>query len=400
MEWKKILELLGITIPDDIQHIVVDSREVGQSDLFIAINSGHLYVDEALNRGAWVLSSKPHPSKKVFQVKDTVYYLGLIAKEYRKSLKATVIGVTGSVGKTSLTQFLKQALPGKVIAPMNNFNNEIGLPLTILKADQNTQYLVCEMGVSKPGDMDYLADILRPNVGMITHIGPTHLQWLKDNDGVWKEKRKLAKYSQHMIMNLDAIYWPIEGHSTGYGSKAEIQITGSTIRVRNKVYQYDLEGVQYRIYIYAASHALFNYLGLKADFSQIKWPKMRMEVLKHISGAEVIMDCYNANLLSYIAALDYISKKTNFIIVLGGMTELGHRSLYYHGLLGRVLNKMNIDFVAMYGKYHTATMETFLGEVLYFDDKRKLKIWLSKQMKEGVSILVKGGRSLQMEEVL
>lgn len=399
MEWKTVLALLGIAIPGDIQRIIVDSREVSQGDLFIAINSGHLYIDEALEKGAWVLSSKTHQSSKVFQVKDTIHFLGLMAREYRKSLKATVIGITGSVGKTSLTQLLAQSLPDNTIATQGNRNNEIGLPLTILNANADTEYLVVEMGVAKPGDMDWLGSIVMPDIGVITHIGPTHLDKLEDTFGVWSEKSKLISYAKQVVLNQDAIRWPIK-EALWYGLSAPIKIKGNQVTVDEQEYTYDLGGVSYRIYTYAAAHAVYKLLKLKPNFYDIKWPTMRMQSVRHSSGGEIIADCYNASFLAYIAALQFIVKKPNYLIVLGEMGGLGKKTEYYHEMLGRVLNNLQIEKVVMYGQHHSSTMRTFLGEVIYFDCKSKLKEWIEDNMKKDTSMLIKGSRYLEMEALL
>lgn len=398
MKWKNILNTVGIAVREEVRSIVVDSRQAKRNDLFIAINSGHDYIDDVLDIGGWVISEKPHPSDRVFLVDNSVVKLGEIAKEYRKTLNATVIGITGSMGKTSLTQFLAQVLP--CVATSGNQNNEIGLPLTILKADKDTKYLVCEMGIMNKGDMDYIASILSPDIGIITHIAAVHLEQLKDLQGVFEEKYRLANYSKQMILNKDAIKWPVKESVTWFGKSADIKIKDNSVSVGDKVYHYDLKGVGYRIYTYACAHALFNILGLEPHFENINWPAMRMQTIKHSSGAEVIIDCYNANLLSCIAALQYIVTKPKYLIVLGEMAGFGETSSYYHEMLGRVLNKLRVDKVVMLGDHHKATMRTFLGEVEFFNSKDELKKWLDLQMQEGISVLIKGSRHLKMEELI
>jgi|AntRauTorckE5430_2_1112549.scaffolds.fasta_scaffold00597_9 UDP-N-acetylmuramoyl-tripeptide--D-alanyl-D-alanine ligase len=398
MEWKSILVSLGIMIQKEITGIVTDSREVKAGYLFVAINSGDQYIDEVLKKGAQVVTEKSIPN--TFKTKNTIAFLGALAKAHRARLNAKVIGITGSVGKTSLSRFLAQKLPGKVVYPTGNYNNEIGLPLTVLKADMETDYLIAEMGVAKVGDMDYLGAILMPDIGVITHIGPTHLEWLKSTKGVWDEKSKLIKYAKKMVINQDAAFTELSDDILWVGVNSAVQVTTKGICVDNQFYDYDVMGIQYRMYIYACAHAVFKILHLKPNFNQINWPAMRMEIQTHSSGATIILDCYNASLLSYIAAIRYISLKKNYIIVLGEMSELGAKSVYYHELLGHILNRYRVPMVVMIGENHHATMRTFLGEVNYFEDKALLMIWLESQLSPGISVLIKGARHLALEGLL
>lgn len=402
MTWTMLLQSIGLDIKGNISNITVDSRAVKPNDLFIAIHTGHQYIQSAVEKGAYVISEQVYDHDRVFVVKDTVIFLGEIAKHYRQSLSATVIGVTGSVGKTSLTQFLYQALSkhGKCVAPIGNQNNEIGLPLTILRAQRDTRYLIVEMGVARQRDMDWLGEIAKPDIGIITEIGPSHLKGFGNRQGVWAEKSKLINYSQKMIVNKDAIDNSLTGEMTFFGKNAEILIKGDTVIVDTVTYQYDLEGVDYRIYVYAAAHAVFKCLKIRPNFSDIVWPAMRMERRTHSSGADIIIDCYNANLISYIAALQYIVKTKEPVILLGEMTDLGDQTDHYHAMLGRVLNYFHIDHVVMYGKNHQATLTTFLGDVVYISSKEGLQQWVHQHIRKGMTVLVKGGRHIGMETIL
>ena len=394
--WQRLFSQLGIDTCGTIKRVVTDSREVKQGDAFIALNSGWKYIDEALLAGASiVISSKPHEHDSVYVVHDTTRFLGQLARLYREALPATVIGITGSVGKTSLTQLLSQSLllHGKVTATEGNQNNEIGSALTILSATLDTKYLVVEMGVAKPGDMQTLMEIVRPDISVVTKIGPSHLEKLHNRQGVWKEKSQILSGSIG-IVNADCA-WCMRSENVmtfGYHRDADICIT-------NIQHAYDTQLVSRR-YAIAAGLAVFKVLGLDANFSNISWPSARLETLQHTSGASIINDCYNANLISYIEAIQYASGFSHRLLVLGEMGGLGEEAGHYHQLLGHVLNRFHIDHVFLVGALHQSTLTTYLGEAEYMSDVSVLKSRLSQILRPEMTVLLKGSRHLKMEAVL
>lgn len=402
--WNNLLEKLGVTVEKNVLRIVTDSREVKPGDLFVAINTGCRYIDDALNKGAvLVVSQISHPSDQVLLVGDAVLWLGQLASLYRETLSATVIGITGSVGKTSLSKFLGQALSkcGNTVFPQGSFNNEIGVPITLLAADENTTFLVVEMGVAKPGDMDYLVDIVKPSIVIVTEVGPTHLRALGSREGVWEEKQKILRYASIAILNADSIKMPEKDgcRYIWFGRSGSFTIERGAIRSEGKRYPYELEeGMEHRLYTYAAAHAVFSVLSLTPNFSEISWPSSRLERKHHPSGAWIIDDCYNANFTSYVVALKYIVKQKNYKIILGEMGDLGKQAEYYHMFLGRVLNYLNVGKVIMVGKLHKMTMQVFLGEVIYFPSTEELK--KSLVFEKDTNVLLKGSRHLHLEEVL
>lgn len=401
MEWNSLLKQLGVVPNQTITRIVVDSRQAQAGDLFIALNSGWQYMDEALKKGASVVSEKTHPN--AFFVKDSIVFLGKLASLHRARLTCKVIGITGSVGKTSLTQFLKQVLAkkGKCVAPINNHNNEIGLPLTLLSADLETQYLVVEMGVLNPGDMSYLNRIVKKlDIAVITCIAVSHLETLLSLKGIFEEKSKIMEIADQVVLHKDSIYWPVSRKACWFGKTGDVRIVDQCVTVGDKTYTYSLD-IPHRINTYAAAHAVFQVMGLAVDFTDIRWPKMRLEKRMHSSGAMVIADCYNASMLSYIEAIRYLSKYPNNVLVMGEITELGERADSVHAMLGRVLNHFNIEKIVVYGKRHyLSTVCSFLGEAIVFDSKKEIKKWLDDHLKKDMHVLVKGARFWKMEEVL
>lgn len=403
--WNRLLAKLEVEVLSTILRVQTDSREVLPGDLFIALNSGWQYVDEAIAKGAiCVISPKAHTSSKVKVVEDTTLWLMALAKLYRQELTALVIGVTGSVGKTSLVQMLGQCLGryAKTYSTYGNENNEIGVAKTLIATPLDAEYLVIEMGVAKSFDMDILVDMVNPHIGIITHIGPSHLEGLKTSKGVWEEKRKLLESCQWCIVEkgYEADY---QGRVTTFGSSqyADVIIGKQDVKVGDTQYAIDLpNGFAYRMRFYAIAHALYRYLNLKPNFTDIIWPLGRMSYTKHPSGACIFNDTYNANMLSYHVALKNIRQYPNPIVILGEMGGLGDQSKYYHEMLGRLLNYHQIAAVWAIGDHHQYTLLTYLGELNWYQDKQQLKQDLNHALEPNQFVLIKGSRHLQLEELL
>lgn len=403
--WNDCLAQLGIKLKDKVLTIQTDSRAIKPGDLFIALNSGFQYIDEALLRGAvCVISPKEHMHAKVITVEDTTLWLMALAKLYRQSLKTLVIGVTGSVGKTSMVQMLGQCLGryAKTYHTQGNENNEIGVAKTLIATPIDAQYLIIEMGVAKSMDMDALVDMVNPSIGVITHIGPSHLAGLNSSKGVWEEKRKMLRLCNWCIVEegYDKDY---RGRVTTFGisQQSDVVIGDRGVIIGDKQYVVSLpEGFAYRMRFYAIAYAIYDYLNLIPNFTDIVWPLGRMSCIEHPSGAMIFDDSYNANILSYHVALRNIRQYPQPIVILGEMGGLGHQSKHYHELLGLMLNYHQIAQVWAYGDLHQYTLLTYLGELNWYHDKSQLKEDLCSALKPGQYVLVKGSRHLQLEELL
>ncbi|MEC7030920.1 MAG: UDP-N-acetylmuramoyl-tripeptide--D-alanyl-D-alanine ligase [Pseudomonadota bacterium] len=422
--WNQYLQQLGIQCKAPINNIVTHASEVKPGDVFLVLNSGWQYIGEALERGAvQVISNRPYhdPAACVIDVGDTTQWLMDLATLYRQSLSATVIGITGSVGKTSLTQALKQVLEKSALvsATVGNQNNEIGVALTILAADPKSDYLIIEMGVAQSGDMDLLVKMASPDIACITRIGPSHLEGLKTKEGVLREKQKILlnatgvvlhesiKLENRLTMN-DTLPWVVT-----FGAKpgADVRFDQSNNRIEvsgvdeQDAHHYSVvtpeEGFD-RLETYCALIAICQSLNVRPkeqDIQSLKWPKSRMSIYSHPSGAIIIDDVYNANPLSYRVALQYMQKQPNCLLVLGEMGGLGDQSAIYHAYLGRLLNHLGFGLVWLIGIQHRITLQTYMGEARLFANKALLKQSLEKEMYPGRHILIKGSRHLKLEEL-
>ena len=183
---------------DKIENVIMDSRKVQKGDLFFAINNGNQYINEVLEKGASVVVADNYlgDDKRVFKVPNTVEFMHKLAKEYRKALGLKVIAITGSNGKTTTKDMIYSVLSRKYITKKTegNYNNHIGLPFTILQLKEKDEIVVLEMGMSGFGEIDLLSSIAKPNIGVITNIGDSHLEFLKTRENVFKAKTELLNY--------------------------------------------------------------------------------------------------------------------------------------------------------------------------------------------------------------
>ncbi|MCP8352540.1 UDP-N-acetylmuramoyl-tripeptide--D-alanyl-D-alanine ligase [Candidatus Synchoanobacter obligatus] len=379
-----------------------DSRVVRNGDVFVALNTGGEYINHALDQGASaVVTTVDSDHPKVHVVGCTTRWLGELARAYRLQLNATVIGVTGSVGKTSLTQCLRYSLGhhAQVIATLGNENNELGVCFTLLRAYELTEFVIVEMGVAKPGDMDILVDIVRPDIAIVTHIGPSHLEFLKNREGVWAEKQKIMRFATGVIVP-DSMVSKSQMKTISFGVSPYADVVVSETELTFGHQRMSLVGIpSYRKNMIAAAFALHVYLKIPMNLSGIKWPRLRMSTYIHLSGAKIIEDCYNANYSSCLVSLQHAAQENVDLVVLGEMAGLGHLSAYYHELLGHVLSTLGIREVWLIGVHHQATLLSYMGEATYYHCKKVLEKDLNCFLRPGVVVLVKGSRHLALEEV-
>ncbi len=313
--------------------IKIDSRQIEPGDTFVAIRGGVNFVQDALKRGALMCvvprSYEGKRDDRIVVVEDTIAFLGQEASKKRAEFKGRVIGITGSAGKTTFKAMLSFALSavGKEAGvSKGNFNNAIGLPLSVLSANLSADFWILELGTNRPGDIGYLADIARPSIAFITSLYPSHLEGLKDMDGLVREKFAIAKYA-------DVCYAPIRFFwSFKEASRPKISFTAQAAVPYG--FPYDAEHLRD---MFGMLKALFSYLSL--DFSAVDWesfsfPKRRFETIR-LGDRVIIDDAYNANPGSMKASLSmfsnlYGSYSSDIGIVLGDMLELGEGVASYH----------------------------------------------------------------------
>jgi UDP-N-acetylmuramoyl-tripeptide--D-alanyl-D-alanine ligase len=425
----------------EVTGISTDSRAVKAGDLFVALVGdkfdGHDFVDQALSAGACgALYSrdfpirKEHAQKILMKAGDTLAALGEIAKAYRKGLSATVVAITGSNGKTTTKELARHILEEKLptVASPASFNNFIGLPLTLFKAESATRVVILEMGTNHPGEIARLADIAAPDVGVITNIGRTHLEGLKSIEGVAAAKGELLhalKRDGVAILNADdPMVMKIRGLAASkvltFGlSKSSDVYAGAIERVNGGFSFVMNDSVRARlnvpgahnVYNALAAAAVGRRLGLELAYiaerlAQFKLPAMRLEE-KQFKGATVINDAYNANPESMARAIEELAgrKAKRKFFVFADMLELGEQSDELHKELGAHAASAKFDYYWAVGKQARQAVKAIADagagaeRAKAFDSVEELGRALAAKLKEGDAALVKGSRAMGLEKV-
>ncbi len=379
----------------------IDSRAITGGELFFglvgATDDGARFAETALESGAWGVVVSPEWAGKlagsgrfVFSSDDPLRALQMLARAWRRELDATVIGVTGSVGKTSVKDITRAILPGRVHASAENFNTEIGLPLTVLEAQPGTETLVLEMAMRGAGQIAELAEIAEPDIGVITNVGPVHVELLGSIEAVAEAKAELIaglRPGGTLIAPVEAGH--LEPHLKGFpgvirfGAGGEVELIGRELVAADRLDRdgdplpagvvatvATSHGDQEFSFPFTESHNLTNALaaiaaGLAAGSTpaelavrsgRVAFSKLRGEHI--VLGADgddrglLINDCYNANPISMRAALEYLAElgRPRKVAVLGVMAELGPEQDRFHGEIGDFARELGIETVIGVGE--------------------------------------------------
>lgn len=426
----------------EVDNITIDSRNVTKDSLFIAIKGervdGHEFIDECYKAGAiCVISEKElNTDKPYIWVFSSVQALKDIAEFYLNGLNCKVVGITGSVGKTSTKEMIFSVLSQRyhVLKTEGNFNNEIGLPLTVFQIREDHQIAVLEMGISDFGEMSRLAKIAKPDVCVITNIGLCHLENLKNRDGVLKAKTEMfdfLKLDATIILNADddklATIKEIRGitpkfygiknikNQEFYADKIQpIGINAIKCSLHGK-YKKDID-VKINI---PGNHMVYNALAaacigeifnlseeeIKRGIESILPVSGRNNILQ-INDITLIDDCYNANPISMKASIDVLSNAdTRKVAILGDMFELGQEADRHHKDIGKYINHKNIDVVILAGKlmknaYLELHEKNENYNLYYFEQLNDLIGELENIIQIGDTILVKASHGMNFTKII
>jgi len=431
--------------PDNYKNVTsvsIDSRSIKKNSLFIAVKGdkfdGHNFIKDAIKKGATtvVINEKNYKKFNFLQipfvtVKDTTLALGDLAKTWRRKLRTKIIGITGSAGKTTTKEMLTTLLNEKysVNKTIGNNNNHIGVPLTFFNTNNKHDFLVLELGTNHFGEIAYTSDIAKPNFALITNIGSSHLEFLKNKKGVLKEKIALfeSTISQNglLFINNDdnLLNGCIKDYTNkitfGFNNQADVLANikdysddgRSIIEIffKNKTITqtFPLYGEQNaKNYLAAATIALtlgLNKKQILTGTSKFKAVDKRLNV-KKFANFILIDDTYNANPESMKHAVELLSKIKIYkskILVLGDMFELGKQSVKLHVELGRFIKKNRVDSVYTIGTF-MKNLNLILNknkiDNAHFKNRQSLKSFLNKMPIDNSVILLKGSRGMKMEE--
>ncbi len=424
-----------------VTDIQTDSRKVKAGDLFVAIKGenfdGHDFVEEAFERGA-VAAMVSQPIEELsLLVDDTLIGLGKLAKYHRHNLNAKVIAITGSSGKTSTKDLLAATLEqfGETIAPPGSFNNEIGLPNTILSATSATKYLVLEMGMRGIGHIEYLCGIASPDISAVLNVGSAHMELLGSREAIAEAKGEillgLKKSGLAVLFADDSLVSKMSTKSSadtilfGQSDSANVRISNLSLDADAKPtfevsYQSQSQSVSMQL---VGEHQAFNALavisiclGLGLEFSKVcdavsnakpssKW---RMEVSELSNGVTLVNDAYNANpesMRAGLKALKAMAGDRRTWAVLGQMRELGDDSDAAHDEIGRLCVRLDVNRLIAVGSgakliQMGASLEgSWDNESLFVETADEAVELLKSELKTGDIVYLKASRAIGLESV-
>lgn len=446
---KEIANWLSIDSKDFIDTVVtgvsIDTRTISQGDLFIPFRgesvNGHKFVEQAFEKGAaaslW-LKDEPNPpkDKPILFVNDAEVALQQMARAYRNQHKAKFIGVTGSNGKTSSKDILASMLTPfyKVQKTLGNFNNQLGLPITLLNLDEDTEIAVLEMGMSGFGEIEFLTKLAKPHYAIITNIGEAHMQDLGSREGIAKAKFEIIQgLNQEGILFYDGDE-PLLQHLVGketnlqsksFGFQGTNDLVATSIETTEKGSRFTVSGeLNGEFFIpVLGKHQVKNTLNamlvgksiglleeqIRQGLAQVTLTDMRMQLVPTEKGILFINDAYNAAPTSMTAAIQFVqttSLREDKWLVLGDMLELGENEKQFHEQIASVIDESKISRVCLFGprmKWLYEQLKDKFAEtnLLYTnEDYEQIVQFINQYADDQSLILLKGSRGMKLETIL
>lgn len=428
--------------------VETDSRLIKPGSLFVAkpgeFTDGHLFLGQAEQSGAVAALVERHVEESSLAqiiVTDSVIALGLLAKFVLKTIREshplTVIGITGSNGKTSTKNMLREILSraGETIAPIESYNNEVGAPISMLKASETTKFLVVELGAAGVGSIDYLTKICKPNIAVVLKVGLAHVGEFGGIETTFQIKSELARgLSKHdaLVLNADdglvasmkdlsaaEVHWFGTTENSGvWASEVVVTLAGTSfvLHVGQEEYKVNLNILgEHQVMNALAALEVSLLLGLPIAESIAALEQMelaerwRMQLLKGPNGSFVINDAYNASPESTKAALQTLAtlgrQGHRTIAVLGEMAELGAQAAEQHDAIGRIAVRLNIDQVVAVGErakliHMGASQEgSWDGESKFYESIDEALEAVRGLLGSGDIVLVKSSKSAELRHL-
>ena len=414
--------------------ICTDSRSVVSGCIFFSLKgpnfNGNTFAEKALELGAIcaVIDEKQYKKdERYILVDDVLITLQQLANHHRKQFSIPILAITGSNGKTTSKELIRNVLSKKyrTVATKGNLNNHIGVPLTILSIKMDTEFAVIEMGANHQNEIDSYCRIAEPDYGLITNVGKAHLEGFGGFEGVKKGKGELYSWisnhgkgifingdSNDLISMAKEIKFPqtvLYGTGQVFYCIGELKNDESFLKVNwkcgnnNGVINSKLIG-RYNFENILSAICIGNFFGVNPDdindaIESYVPDNSRSQIIKKKSNT-IILDAYNANPTSMIAALDNFRKISaqHKIVFLGEMAELGVESLAEHQKIATLLAEETYDKIILVGENFKNFSDKIKG--LYFDDSEKATTWLKENPIKDSFILIKGSRSSKMEKIM
>jgi len=418
-----------------IKRISINSNNIHKGDLFIGIKGekfdGDQFASNAIHKGAIaaIVTRNQKELKNQIIVKNGREALGKIAQYWKSQSKIPLVAITGSNGKTTTKEIIASIVSAhlksnkKLLMSQGNFNNDIGLPLSLLNLEKTQKCAVVEMGMNHKGEISYLSKIARPNVAVITNIAEAHIEFFGSKKGIAKAKSEIfegLKKDGIAIINRDDEFYSLMKNaaqtkkiiSFGLDKKADVYFY-KTLRDISHIHTPKGQiGIKLKL---QGKHNLKNALAaiassialkiplktIKKGIEAIKPVQGRLEVKKGLNGAVIIDDTYNANPESMRAAIDVLANQDGRkILIIGDMGELGKKAAQYHASIGTYINKRKIEDVAGIGQLTKHTIAKCKGNAKWFGNKKELIRYVKSKIEKDACVLVKGSRFMKMEEVI
>lgn len=361
-----------------INSIKTDSRKINPGDIFLCINSGYLYAEEAIKKGAVGIISEVSidSTVPVLYVENTIKALKSLGSYYRSQYKGKVIAITGSNGKTTTKAILTHLLSKKykVLCNPNSENNLIGISNTLLKLNSEYDYLVLELGMNHAGEISELSNLIIPDIAVITNIGTSHIGYLGSKDNIYAAKMEIIDGNNNLELFVN--------HNDDYLARLSCHQVIPNIKYK------DINKISLSL-----SVAILNFLGItydEKDLDDLKLPVSRFTKYK-INGHIIIDDSYNASYDSFLYGLGKLEEYDEpKLIIFGDMLELGKYSDYYHQEVIKEIEKRKFKVIT-YGEITKKLNSTF-----HFDDMESLKNFLKAYNWNNEVIYIKASHRLNL----
>jgi len=435
MTIKELIDLLngkGINIKnlnEEVERFSIDSRTIKEGEFFVALRGknfdGHKFIKEAIKKGAKGYITEKEQCKYFngIKVDDTLEALRKIARYKRKKLKH-LVGITGTAGKTTTKELAKKVLAPyfKVYGTEGNYNNHIGLPLTLANTPKDAEVGIFEFGANKIGDIAELVEIAKPDIRVLTSIGIAHTEGFGSLEGIIKGKGEIFMNSDKNVLPYKLLaYYNLDNYITfGKEEEADIRIKNVKIVGDGTIGEISYKDKSIKLKIPIFNKAIFENIGAVAGIlyylglDPIK-PLKILESFQAVKGRgntikkgniTIIDESYNANPLSVANSILTLSEIPSYkILVLGDMLELGELSEEEHENIGQLILSSGIDTTYLYGDKTRATYKVLKGKrnVYHFKEMNRLLEQLKKEIfsiKEPIVILIKGSNSMKMGELI
>jgi UDP-N-acetylmuramoyl-tripeptide--D-alanyl-D-alanine ligase len=416
--------------------VSIDTRTILPGNIFFALDGqnfdGHKYIETAFSKGAVlaVISKKEYHTEKTMLVSDTQKTLQELAHYHRKKLDIPILAITGSNGKTTTKELIMAVLSVKynISGTKGNYNNQLGVPLTLLSFDQKTEIGIIEMGANKKGDIDELCQIAAPDIGLITNIGKAHLEGFGSFQSIIDTKTELYQYI-NKNSNAGVIFYdetnellknllPENPETIGYGTEQSFidgylspNTTSTFMEFEWKhIHSKNLHHVKTNL---VGNYNLSNALAAVAIGKHFQLPgtlissaisgynpdNKRSQLIRKTKNT-IILDAYNANPVSMLQSINnFVAIKTELqkVAVLGDMFELGKYSFEEHlQIVELSAQHQNIDFIFIGPEFYAHKTE----KAMFFANKQIFEDWISKTKPQNKIILLKASRGMKFEELL